>query len=68
MAVENLEVRSCNDGVFSSEMYGLKWKGKSVRNITTINQIGSAGSTLHDKMYEFFFNLGVLSPESQENM
>jgi hypothetical protein len=36
--------------------------------ITTINQIGSAGSTLHDKMYEFFFNLGVLSPESQENM
>jgi hypothetical protein len=42
MAVENLEVRSCNDGVFSSEMYGLKWKGKSVRNITTINQIGSA--------------------------
>ena len=29
------------------------WNGKEkiIRNITTINQIGSAGSILHDKMY-----------------
>ena len=43
-------------------------KKQIIGNITTIDQIGSVGSILHDNMYVFFLNLGVLSPESQEHM